>query len=126
MSSKSLPVILTVLNRSSSFVARHHRIKRINLKCALSHENKKTLKSTLSRPMGVLHSFFYQKYFYDKVDLRLFYFCLTILLMMLQVKNQTYLKRKIIFLLYKRIVPASLIIFDKQNDCINVFKQWWT
>ena len=41
--------------------------------------------------------------------------------MMLQVKNQTYLKRKIIFLLYKRIVSASMIIFDKQNDCINVF-----
>ena len=74
MSSKSLPVILTVLNRSTSFVARHHRIKRINLKCTLSHENKKTLKSTLSRPKGVLHSFFYQKYFYDKVDLRLFLF----------------------------------------------------
>ena len=71
--------------------------------------------------MGVLHSFFCQKYLYDKVDLRLFYFCLTILLMMLQVKNQTYLKRKIIFLLYKRIVSASMIIFDKQNDCIKVF-----
>ena len=34
---------------------------------------KNPLKSILSRPMGVLNSFFYQKYLYDKVDLRLLF-----------------------------------------------------
>ena len=45
-------------------------------------------------PMGVLHSFSIKNIFYDKMDLRLFYFRMTIFSLMQDLRNRFFYKNK--------------------------------